>query len=115
MGRFKAVVFDWAGTIIDFGSFAPMGAFQRAFAEFGIQISIAQARAPMGAAKWNHVRAILEMPEVAAQWQAAHGKAPDAAAIRREVPAPFGAVVASDRWRAPAGRLTPPGCPLLWP
>ena len=81
MGRFKAVVFDWAGTIIDFGSFAPMGAFQRAFAEFGIEISIAQARAPMGAAKWNHVRAILEMPEVAAQWQAAHGKAPDAAAI----------------------------------
>lgn len=81
MGRFKAVVFDWAGTMVDFGSFAPMGAFQRAFAEFGIEITIAQARAPMGAAKWNHVRAILDMPEVAAQWRAVQGKAPDAAAI----------------------------------
>ncbi len=25
MTKFKAVVFDWAGTTVDFGSFAPMG------------------------------------------------------------------------------------------
>ena len=41
----RAVVFDWAGTIVDFGSLAPMGAFVRLFANHGIQISIAQARA----------------------------------------------------------------------
>ena len=30
-----AVVFDWAGTILDFGSCAPMGAFVRLFEKFG--------------------------------------------------------------------------------
>ena len=49
MNRFKAVVFDWAGTTIDFGSFAPMGVFVEAFRQFGIDATIAEARAPMGA------------------------------------------------------------------
>jgi phosphonoacetaldehyde hydrolase len=48
MTQFKAVVFDWAGTVVDFGSFAPMGVFVEAFAEFGVEVSVAQARAPMG-------------------------------------------------------------------
>ena len=38
MTRFKAVVFDWAGTVIDFGSFAPMGVFVKAFAQFGVEV-----------------------------------------------------------------------------
>ena len=48
MSKFKAVVFDWAGTMIDFGSFAPMGVFVKAFETFGIRASIEQARGPMG-------------------------------------------------------------------
>jgi len=36
MTQFKAVVFDWAGTVIDFGSFAPMGAFVDTFGKFGV-------------------------------------------------------------------------------
>lgn len=76
MSKFKAVIFDWAGTMIDFGSFAPMGVFVKAFAHFGITATIAQARAPMGAAKWNHIRAMLNDPEIAAQWQAVHGAPP---------------------------------------
>jgi beta-phosphoglucomutase-like phosphatase (HAD superfamily) len=31
MERVKAVIFDWAGTIIDYGSLAPMGAFVETF------------------------------------------------------------------------------------
>ena len=31
--QLKAVIFDWAGTVIDHGSLAPMGAFVEAFAE----------------------------------------------------------------------------------
>jgi phosphonoacetaldehyde hydrolase len=34
----KAVIFDWAGTIVDYGSLAPMGAFVETFAEFGVAI-----------------------------------------------------------------------------
>ena len=32
MERVKAVIFDWAGTVIDYGSLAPMGAFVETFA-----------------------------------------------------------------------------------
>jgi len=76
MSRFKAVVFDWAGTTIDFGSFAPMGVFVEAFARFGITATVAQARAPMGMPKWDHIRAMMDDPDIAAQWQATHGHAP---------------------------------------
>jgi phosphonoacetaldehyde hydrolase len=76
MTSFKAVVFDWAGTTVDFGSFAPMGVFVKAFKEFGIETTIDQARAPMGAPKWQHIRAMMDMPEIAEQWTAVHGAAP---------------------------------------
>ena len=76
MTRFKAVVFDWAGTMIDFGSFAPMGVFVEAFGRFGVTATVAQARAPMGLPKWDHIRTMLDDPGIAAQWQAAHGAAP---------------------------------------
>ena len=70
----QAVVFDWAGTIIDFGSCAPMGAFVELFAQFGVEIGIADARGPMGVAKWDHIQALGRLPHVAAQWKAKHGR-----------------------------------------
>lgn len=72
--QLSAVVFDWAGTLLDFGSCAPMGAFVRLFEEFGITISIEQARGPMGMAKWDHIQALGRLPEVATQWQARYGQ-----------------------------------------
>lgn len=79
MTKFKAVVFDWAGTMVDFGSFAPMGAFVRAFETFGIDATIEQARAPMGAAKLDHIRQMLADPDIARQWHERHGHAPNEA------------------------------------
>ena len=81
MSRFKAVVFDWAGTMIDFGSFAPMGAFVETFARFGVATSIADARKPMGLPKRSHIAAMLAEPHIAAGWARAQGSAPDEAAI----------------------------------
>jgi phosphonoacetaldehyde hydrolase len=72
--RLQAAILDWAGTVIDHGSRAPMGAFVRAFGQFGVQISIADARGPMGMAKWDHIRAVGNAPAVAAAWRAAHGR-----------------------------------------
>jgi phosphonoacetaldehyde hydrolase len=74
--QLTAVVFDWAGTVFDFGSFAPMGAFVRLFAGHGVELTIAEARRPMGLPKWDHIQALLRMPAVAAQWEAHHGRAP---------------------------------------
>jgi phosphonoacetaldehyde hydrolase len=72
--QLKATILDWAGTVVDHGSRAPMGAFVRAFAQFGVTISIADARGPMGMAKWDHIRAVGQIPTVAAAWRARHGR-----------------------------------------
>ncbi|TVN12825.1 phosphonoacetaldehyde hydrolase, partial [Vibrio cholerae] len=43
----QAVIFDWAGTIVDFGSFAPTSIFVEAFKQgFDFEISLAEAREP---------------------------------------------------------------------
>jgi len=76
MTRFKAVVFDWAGTMIDFGSFAPMGVFVEAFRRFGVEATIAEARAPMGSPKRAHIKAMLMAPRLSAEWAGVHGAAP---------------------------------------
>jgi len=81
MSTFKAVVFDWAGTTIDFGSFAPMGVFVEAFRRFGIETTIEEARGPMGAPKWDHIDAMMRLPSVAEQWAAKHGAAPTRADV----------------------------------
>ena len=70
----KAVVFDWAGTIFDFGSHAPMGAFVRLFEQAGITISIEDARGPMGLPKWDHIKTLGQLPHVQGQWQQVHGQ-----------------------------------------
>lgn len=70
----RGVVFDWAGTIVDFGSLAPMGAFVSLFASHGVEISIAQARIPMGLPKLEHIRQLGALPEIAHAWQLCHGR-----------------------------------------
>lgn len=67
-GPLKAVVLDWAGTTVDYGSCAPVAALSAAFAGQHIAITSEQARRPMGRHKKDHIRDILRMPEVAAQW-----------------------------------------------
>ncbi len=73
--KVQAAILDWAGTVVDHGSRAPMGAFVRAFAQFGVTISIAEARGPIGMAKWDHIRAVGQVPSVAAAWRSRHGRA----------------------------------------
>ena len=72
--KLQTVIFDLAGTLVDFGSRAPVLAFQRLFTDLGIEVSEAQAREPMGSEKRSHIARILAMPAVQAQWQAAYGQ-----------------------------------------
>ena len=96
--QLKAVVFDWAGTIIDFGSRAPMGVFVEAFRQFGVAISIAEARGPMGRAKRDHIATLMAEPRIAAAWREAHGHLPTEADIDRlyDVFIPLNVKVAAD-------------------
>ena len=68
-----AVLFDWAGTMIDFGSCAPVLAMQQVLAAERLPTDEATIRRYMGMAKREHITAILSEPEVAAQWRAAQG------------------------------------------
>lgn len=83
MSRIKAVVFDWAGTMVDFGCRAPVEALIAAFAAEGVALSTAPARREMGMAKRAHVSAILANPEVVPLWIAAKGAAPGDADLER--------------------------------
>lgn len=70
-----AVVFDWAGTVVDHGSLAPIRTLQRVFATREIEVADEVARRDMGLAKRDHIRNLLAEPEVAALWQSRHGRA----------------------------------------
>ena len=79
----KAVVFDWAGTMIDFGCMAPIEALVGVFDEAGIVLSAEEARRDMGRAKLDHLRALLADPAIAARWIAKTGAAPAEADVTR--------------------------------
>ena len=75
------IIFDWAGTLVDFGCRAPLAAFHAAFQNAGLPISDAIARKPMGAHKRDHIREILSYPEVATRVHDLLGREPDDALI----------------------------------
>ncbi|WP_158681520.1 phosphonoacetaldehyde hydrolase [Microbulbifer pacificus] len=70
--QLEAIIFDWAGTLVDFGSRAPLSAFMQIFADAGVTISEMETRAPMGTEKQEHIRRLLQIPRIRDAWQAAH-------------------------------------------
>ena len=73
----EAVILDWAGTVVDFGSFAPTQIFVDAFAQaFNFKISLSEARGPMGMGKIDHIRALLNEPNIRTRWTAQFGHPP---------------------------------------
>lgn len=75
-GPLQAVILDWAGTAVDYGSFAPTAVFLRLFESQGVSITAEDARSGMGLMKKDHLRTILSRPSVAQAWEAAHGLPP---------------------------------------
>lgn len=71
----KAVLLDWAGTTVDYGSRAPTEVFLEIFRRHDITITVAEAREPMGRAKRDHIGTIVSMPRVTQLWQQRHGRA----------------------------------------
>lgn len=73
--QLAAVIFDWAGTTVDFGSFAPTQIFVDAFrAAYDFDLTLAEARGPMGLGKWQHIEALGRDPAVDARWRAKFGR-----------------------------------------
>jgi phosphonoacetaldehyde hydrolase len=74
--RLRGIILDWAGTVVDHGSRAPVAALQHVFAAACVPVSVAEARQSMGLAKKEHIRSILEIPRVTEEWTRLHGAAP---------------------------------------
>lgn len=98
----QLVVLDWAGTTVDFGCFAPVASFVAALARNGVEATDKQVRGPMGMAKRDHLRALLELPDLASQWKEHHRRGwyeADIERIYREdyVPLQINAIARHDR------------------
>lgn len=81
--KLEAVIFDWAGTIVDFGSFAPTQIFVDAFkTAFNFDLTLDEARGPMGLGKWQHIEALGNDPVIGARWLAQFSQPMSEADIR---------------------------------
>ena len=67
--KIEAVIFDWAGTTVDYGCFAPVQAFTEVFKEFGVEPTMEEVRKPMGMLKIDHIRTMLSMERIQGLWQ----------------------------------------------
>lgn len=74
-GPVRCLITDLAGTVVDYGSCAPAGAFVELFQRYQVEISTLEAREPMGLEKKDHIRTLTNMPRVAAKWNEVHGAA----------------------------------------
>ncbi|MBN8235788.1 phosphonoacetaldehyde hydrolase [Halobacillus kuroshimensis] len=81
MKNIEAIIFDWAGTTVDYGCFAPVQVFIEIFHKRDVQISFEEARKPMGLLKIDHIRAITEMDRVRTAWLDTHGSEPTEADV----------------------------------
>jgi phosphonoacetaldehyde hydrolase len=82
-GKLKAAIFDWAGTIVDFGSLAPAAVFVEVFKRQDVPLTIDEARGPMGMHKRTHIALLTELESVRAGWKNKHGRLPTEADIDR--------------------------------
>ncbi len=73
--QMRGVIFDWAGTIVDHGSLAPVTAFQQVFLRHNVAITVAEARQPMGLEKRAHIEALLAIPRIGKLWSEVHQRA----------------------------------------
>ena len=76
MQGLEGIIFDWAGTTVDYGCFAPVRAFCEVFAQFGLQVTMEEVRRPMGMLKWDHIKTMLMMPRIRGLWVEAFGREP---------------------------------------
>lgn len=72
--KYEAIIFDWAGTTVDYGCFAPVQAFVEIFKEYGIEPTMEETRKPMGMLKWDHIKTMLSMERIREEFHRIHGR-----------------------------------------
>ncbi len=72
--KIELVVFDWAGTTVDYGSSAPSEVFDRVFRAAGLHLTKEEINRPMGLEKKAHIRELLSCESGRNQWQGQYGR-----------------------------------------
>lgn len=72
--KIELVVFDWAGTTVDYGSSAPSEVFDRVFSAAGLHLTKEEINCPMGLEKKAHIRELLSCESGRNQWQGQYGR-----------------------------------------
>ncbi len=80
-GKVKGLVLDWSGTTADIYVLAPAVVFVQVFKKHGVEISMAEARGPMGLRKDLHIKELTLVPEIAERWKGVHGSYPDQGSV----------------------------------
>ncbi len=81
--KIQAIVLDWAGTTVDYGSRAPVAALLDVMRSHGVPLTLEEARTYMGLPKLDHIRATCALPSVRQRWIERYGTAPDEPAVQR--------------------------------
>lgn len=76
-GKVKAAILDWSGTVADAYVIAPAVVFVEVFRNQGVEISMQEARGPMGLRKDLHIKALTEDPVIRERWKSVKGTYPD--------------------------------------
>ena len=76
-GKVKGLVLDWSGTTADAYVIAPAVVFVAVFKNQGVEISMTEARGPMGLRKDLHIKALTEDPVLRERWRDVHDRNPD--------------------------------------
>ncbi len=82
-GKVQALILDWSGTTADAFVLAPAVVFVDVFKKHGVEISMTEARGPMGLRKDLHIKKLTEDPTIRDRWTAVHGKAPNQGDVDR--------------------------------
>ena len=75
-GKVKGLVLDWSGTTADAYVIAPAVVFVEVFRNKGVEISMQEARGPMGLRKDLHIKMLTENPAIRERWKEVHGRYP---------------------------------------
>lgn len=76
-GKVRSLVLDWSGTTVDAYVIAPAVVFVEVFKNQGVEISMTEARGPMGLRKDLHIEQLTLDPVIRDRWKGVHGKFPD--------------------------------------
>lgn len=82
-GRVKGLVLDWSGTTADEYVIAPAVVFVNVFKKFNVEISMTEAREPMGLRKDLHILELTKLPKIRERWNKVHGRYPDQGDVDR--------------------------------